>query len=285
MIITEIDNNMGLGNQLFCYATTRAIAYKKSYEFGIQGAKTYKGKDIIDLDFGMSIPTNHTYIYIQENLIRSSDGVDISPADDRILNCPDGSKLAGNLQAMSYIKDYKKELTEWLSIKPEKVINNFNHDDCCILHLRGGDHIGAPANSFLQMEYYARAMQIMKSRNPNMKFYMVSDDIRVANIYCKELDIYLTGSLMDGGQDKYKASHHIGGDVSVDYAILNSCRNVIMSNSTFAFWPVWTNKNNPFVICPKFWFGHNRGYWSTGDMQVDEWNYLDKDGNYEETTV
>jgi hypothetical protein len=280
MLITQLYDGAGLGNQLWVYATTRALAYSKGYDFAIQGTETYKGKEIIDLDFGVKILEGMSYVYIQENFIRNSAGVDISPADENILNVKDGSKISGNLQAMSYIKDHKKELTEWLSIKPEKIMDNFNHDDCCVMHLRGGDHIGAPANSFLQMEYYARAMQIMKSKNPNMDFYMVSDDIRIANIYCKELDIYLTGSLIDGSQDKYRASHHIGGDISVDYAILNNAKNVIMSNSTFAFWPVWTNKNNPFVVAPFGWFAYNQPekYWSTGDMKVDEWTYLDKNG-------
>ena len=36
MIVTEIYKGQGLGNQLWCYITTRVMAKDKGYNFGIQ---------------------------------------------------------------------------------------------------------------------------------------------------------------------------------------------------------------------------------------------------------
>ena len=37
IIATELLKGQGLGNQLFCYVTTRALAYKKGFDFAILG--------------------------------------------------------------------------------------------------------------------------------------------------------------------------------------------------------------------------------------------------------
>ena len=41
MIITELYHGQGLGNQLFAYVTTRMLAHKLGYEFGITGKENF----------------------------------------------------------------------------------------------------------------------------------------------------------------------------------------------------------------------------------------------------
>ena len=287
MIFTTIYQESGFSNQIWKAMTLRAIAKKQGYNFHIIGEDVYKGKNIIDLDFGKVGFEEGDFSYsgsYQEKLVRNSIGVDISPADPFILDIPDHFHIDGNLQAVSYIKDYKTDIIEWLNIKPEKENYEFSHDNICLLHLRGGDHIGAPANSFLGKNYYANAMKYMTHINPAMHFYLLSDDIRVAQDYAHSLGISLAGSLVTGEPDPYKSDYHLGGDISIDWAILNSAKNVILSNSTFAFWPVWTNKNNPNVVAPWKYMNFNNSddNWSTGDMHVDEWNYIDNKANFYE---
>ena len=36
MLATEILNGQGIGNQLFCYVTTRSIAHDRGLQFGIK---------------------------------------------------------------------------------------------------------------------------------------------------------------------------------------------------------------------------------------------------------
>lgn len=279
MLITELHEGSGLGNQLWNYVVTRTIAYNKGYYFGIMGKEQYKGKNIIDIDFGGQYFSKPFFSY-QESLVRNEIGIDITPPDKNLINIKDNTKISGIMQSMSYIKEHKILISDWLTIKIEKKTNNFSSDDICICHLRGGDYRGCSANSLMQPIYYKRAMDFMKQKNPNMKFYLISDDANLAKLYAGILGIDIIGSMLLDNPDPYKASHHIGGNIEIDYAILNSAKNVIISNSTFAFWPVWTNKNNPYVIAPYRWFAHNLDgdFWSTGDMKVDEWNYIDKNG-------
>ena len=40
MLATEFLHGQGLGNQLFCYVTTRMLAHRLGYDFGIKGLKS-----------------------------------------------------------------------------------------------------------------------------------------------------------------------------------------------------------------------------------------------------
>jgi len=74
-----------------------------------------------------------------------------------------------------------------------------------------------------------------------------------------------------------------GGPVSIDYSILNTAKYAIISASTFAFWPVWTNNELINVIAPKYWFDWSRsnGWWRPEDGIVNDerWLWLDTDGD------
>ena len=56
----------------------------------------------------------------------------------------------------------------------------------------------------------------------------------------------------------------------------------LISASTFAFWPIWTNKQLLNVIAPKYWFDWSRsdGWWRPKDGIVndDRWLWLSKYG-------
>ena len=59
MIGTEFINGQGLGNQLFCYVTARAVALENGYEFGTAGQERFavnihsdRGMYFMDVDLG-----------------------------------------------------------------------------------------------------------------------------------------------------------------------------------------------------------------------------------------
>ena len=62
MIGTEFLDGQGLGNQLFCYVTARAIAEENGYEFGTAGQECFavnihsnRGMYFMDVDLGYAI--------------------------------------------------------------------------------------------------------------------------------------------------------------------------------------------------------------------------------------
>lgn len=281
MIINELYQGSGFGNQLYCYAVTRCIALANGYDFGIQGKEVYKGRDIIDLDFGKEVTPEDIKYHYKENFVLNEYNLDVSPADLNLFSVKDGTKIEGNMQAISYIERYKDVICEWMKIKEEKINLKYSDISMCVCHLRGNDYVNSPADSLLRIDYYKHAMNQMLRRNNDMQFVLVSDDYNLGNQYADELKIEFVGSTANGDMDKYIAPHHRGGDISVDYAIMNSAQNLIISNSTFAWWAAWTNKNLQNIIAPWGWFTHNHpaNFWSVGDSRVREWDYIDREGN------
>lgn len=290
MIVNEFYNTEGLGNQLWCYVVTRVLALDHGYNFGILSPEKFRGKEFMDLDFGFPVngiksdtwsnllPQGITSYY-KEELIRNRYGIDISPADQKLLNIKDCTKIDGHFQSMKYVENNKNEIVRWLQVKENP---KYTNDNDVVIHLRGGDYIGSPANTLLPLSYYLYSIEYMKSIIPNAKFYVVTDDYNLARSYFDGI-AEIVGSTPTGILGNNRASHHIGGEVETDYTIIHSAKNIIMSNSTFAFWAAWTNINMKNVIAPKYWFTYNHpdNFWSTAEMRVKEWKYLDRNGHIE----
>jgi len=292
MIITEFYNGQGLGNQLWCYFVTRIISEKKGYEFGIMTPDKFKGKEFMRIDFGNPViggigpeggpPITLPYgisKYYKEKLIRHPlSNLDISPLDESIINIDDNTKIDGIMQSYEYVKDYKGMVLNWIELEKNKIIKEYSSDDICIIHIRGGDFKSSPA--LMEREYYINSMNTVIGFKPEIKFYCVTDDPD----YCKTIlpEVEIIGSSTSKEKDANKGGHHLGGPIWMDYSILNNAKNLIISASSFSWWPVWTNLNNPFVIAPKYWAAYrmNSGYWSCGESLVDEWNYIDYNGSF-----
>jgi hypothetical protein len=289
MIITELYNGQGLGNQLWCYVVTRIIAQNKGYDFGIKGIEKFKGSEFLDLYWGgeviggdgpeggppHSLPANIKYYY-KEKLIRNpKNSIDISKRDDILLNIPDNTKIDGIMQSYDYVKYYKKQIKDWIQIKSNKNILKYSNDDICIIHIRGGDFLGSSA--FLQEEYYRNAMDYMREKNPNIIFYIVTDDVEYAKKVCPDIEII--GSSASGKCDSRKAEHHMGGPIWMDWTIIYNAKNLIISASSFSWWPTWLGGCEN-IIAPMYWgdYKNSDGYWSCGDSLIPGWKFLNRQG-------
>lgn len=290
MIVTELYDGQGLGNQLWCYFVTKIIAKHNGYDYGIIGKNKFKGKEFIKIDFGNQVingsgpeggpptklPDTILNYYKEKQIIHPSSRLDISDFDEQLWNVHDNTKIDGVMQSYSYIKSYKEYILNSINISSHDRYKKIENNNICIIHVRGGDFNNSLAS--LTQKYYNDAMNIFKQNNSNIKFYAVTDDVNT----CRNLlpNIPIIGSSELNQQDNHKANHHMGGPIEVDFNILNNCINVIISASSFSWWAVWLNKKNINVIAPKYWaaFKQSDGYWSTSDIVVPEWKYLDKNG-------
>jgi hypothetical protein len=290
MIVTELYNGQGLGNQLWCYFVTRIIAESNGYDFGVMSTHKFKAKDFMEIDFGLEViggdgpeggpPTslpNGIDNYYKEKLIRHQNSLlDISPIDPDLVRIPDNSKVDGVMQSYYYVNNYRDKILGWIRIKEDKKIYDYSDDNICVIHIRGGDFRHTQA--MLGSEYYRNAMNYFRGINPNMVFYIVTDDVNYSESILPGIEFI--GSIKTGESDPNKGEHHLGGPIWMDYSILNNAKNVIMSASSFGWWPVWTNPNNPIVVAPKYWaaYRQNSGYWSCGESFVEGWNFMNING-------
>jgi hypothetical protein len=69
-------------------------------------------------------------------------------------------------------------------------------------------------------------------------------------------------------------------DVGKDYATIKNARWLILSNSSFAYFPALVNEEAKFIIAPKYWARHNvsDGYWAMSTNLFKDFTYMDRDG-------
>lgn len=288
MLTCELTGNFG--NHLVEYVLTRVVAEKNGFKWGFNRTPShdyYNGKeqlDFLNIDYGIEhyapygafpIGITNTWEEKRETFYHI-DRVDYHPFQPDVFNVCDNTKLIIYCcQDARYYNDYKDKIRGWLSPKESAFVecwkqlylHNITLDEnVCVLNVRGGEYKGIP-NVLLRREYWDGAMRLMKLRNQNIKFIIITDDVP----YAKELFPEI--------QDIYHFS------IATDYLIINHAHNLILSNSSFAIFPTWLNMTqDKTVIAPRYWARHNvsSGYWASSDIWTFGWWFLDRNGQFYE---
>jgi len=281
MIITEIYNGQGLGNQLACYVTTRVVALDKGFDFGIMNHHKFKCLDFMDLNFGLpvvggsspyegspptTLPEGITN-YFREKDIRHPNGSDIRIDDPLLELINDNTKIDGVFQSEKRIIHRKEEIKKWLRVKPEKDCYDYSNENICVINFRGGEYANVP-EFYLSRSYWENAINRMREINPNFEFIVITDDVGRAKQFFPNFQV-------------------LHFDIAKDYTIIKNAHYLILSNSSFPYFATLTSETIKYILAPKYWGRHNisDGYWSCGYNIFQNHNYIDRDNNlftYEE---
>lgn len=273
MICTEFYDGQGLGNQLWLYVTTRTRAADMNVEFGIKNPEKFKGFEFLNLDFGIQVYGGHGpeggppevlpdgifYYYKEQQQFHPETGQDITNYDLDSIKVLDNTKVDGNFQGERFILHRKEEIRNWLRVKSNSKIIHLLDENMCIINFRGGEYRHM-LNVFLPLSYWYSAREKMLQLNPMMKFLVVTDDPKFA-------------------RSLFPRDEVIDQSMAEDYLAINQAKYLILSNSSFAWFPAWLNTNLIFCIAPKYWWGFNsNAYWSCAYNITSEWHYLDRSG-------
>jgi len=165
------------------------------------------------------------------------------------------------MQAEDYYLKYKEEIKEWLKVKPEYDCYDFSQDDLCILHIRCTDYMDCP-ELFIKKSYWKKGMKNMRKINPNMRFMIITNDVKEANKILPGIPAY-------------------NFDLAKDYSIIKNAKYLLLANSSFTYFPAFTSETVKYIIAPKYWARHNvsDGYWSSEQNIYTGFHYQDRKGN------
>ena len=297
MLAASIHEHAGLGNQIWRYVCCRVFAEHHGYDWGVSHPG-WRGP-FLNMDWGKEVNLNveedsdFTMVegfkhYYKEKWVHHAKAPgEIGDPDNKFYELPDNCYINGNFQRMSYVENRRDDIFDWLTYDDK--VTDYSAENICVIQLRGGDY--TTGHSMLPAMYYKMAMKRMKENNPKVEFVIVTDDPKTAGQMLPGVPV--VGSAVSEEKDQYQKNiswyTYPGGPVGIDYSILNTAKYAIISASTFAFWPIWTNKQLHAVIAPKYWFDWSRsdGWWRPKDGIVDDesWLYLDMQGDlYESKT-
>jgi hypothetical protein len=277
MIVTELYDGQGLGNQLWVYAAARSIAEHLNLPFALLGYERFKGRGFLRLEKSVGIkaedvekelrlngcrPFHETYYYDEDLRYISS------LFDDRVLLLSGNNKLDGLFQSEKYFFADVNRPREYFKLDETRRKNNEVSDDICVINLRGGEY--KRHKRLLLPEAYWRAAikNIITIEEGIKKFLVVTDDIRYAKAVFPEYEV-------------------LKGEIGDCYATLYSAKHVIVSNSSFSYFPVKTGVRKNVVIAPKYWarYGNRLKRWASPSNIYKSWLWQDSGGmlsTYEE---
>ena len=279
MIGTEFLDGQGLGNQLFCYISARCIAEDLGESFGTAGQErlavnvhSKKGMYFMNLDLGKDVTDPESCkrydekekrIYINDCVHDLVHGCYIAGTDEGIYDLQGGDDtvlIYGNMQSERYFGAHRDEICSWMKVRPEYDSDEYTSDDICVMNMRGGEYYGEH-ELFVEKKYWTDAMKYMKSIRSDMRFVIVTDDVEAAGKLFPKIP-----------------AHH--SELAKDYVTVKNARYLILSNSSFGFFPAYTSTTVKKIIAPKYWARHNvsDGFWASEQNIYSIFSYMDRDG-------
>lgn len=278
MIGTEFIKGQGLGNQLFCYVTARAIAKEKGVAFGTANQGQFannihsnRGMYFMDIDLGHEITREEkkhlkryeeaqVRLYLGNSRHDMEHGCYVSGADPGMQAIADDTLLYGNLQDESYFGHDRDSIRQWLKVKAEYDSYEFSKENLCIINMRGGEYTGSP-ELFIDRKYWLNGMKHMKRIRPDMEFLIITDDVEAA------------GKVLPG-----IPAYHF--DMGKDFVTLKNASYLLLSNSSFACLAAFISETVKYIIAPKYWARYNvsDGYWASEQNIYSIFHYQDRKG-------
>jgi hypothetical protein len=286
----------GLGNQLFQYATGKAVAKRlevelqldvthlidrtarenftyRNYELGVFQIKDkiatvdearryvpnfWACSEFTKKLFQLKRIFNGRFLYSEKKKFCF---------EDRILSVKDNSYLYGYFQSPEYFEHCRAELLNDLQLRTSideqnsKWIDKIKKENSVSIHVRRGDYLKNNPFQVLDVEnYYRSAIQEICEKVNNPVFYIFTNDYHWAQEHFSELE------------NKIIVNHNKDDKSYLDMVLMSNCHHNIIANSSFSWWGAWLNKHtDKIVIAPKNWFKEDSYLQNTYDLLPLSW--------------
>jgi hypothetical protein len=271
MIIVRLSG--GLGNQMFQYATGRAVAARSGVPlkldvtafvrddnraFALDGfriAATVATEAEITRFLGAGYKELSTRLRLRlqrllPHALRTLIWERGLPYESRLRQVGSSAYLAGYWQSESYFSDIADRLRDELTLfdppsaEGQAMSAEMQARDSLSVHVRRGDYVSHPLyGGICTGDYYRRAVDSVCRRVPGIHAYLFSDDIAWAE------------ANLDLGCETTYVRPRQGARDHEDIWLMSLCRHHVIANSSFSWWGAWLGKNRAkIVVAPRRWF-------------------------------
>ncbi len=258
----------GLGNQLFCYAAARRLAWVNDAELVLDAVTGFKFDHLYQRTYALGIfriparmatppeqmePLGRLRRLISRKLSERKPlahrryiqqvGVDFDPGIVT-LRLQEGTTYFDAFgQSEWYFADIRELLLQDLAmLAPSdqsnlEIAKQIEASPSVALHVRWFDAGDAAHSSNMSLAYYAQAIRLLLSKVGRVHFFIFSDK--------PEQAAALLAPLMQG-QSCTVVRHNAGSGANpeADFWLMRQCRHFIIGNSTFAWWAAWLGEHS-----------------------------------------
>jgi hypothetical protein len=290
MVIVRLKG--GIGNQLFQFAFGRAVALERKEELYFD--LTYLTENplkFIPRDFKLTFLNDYELIdnltvlqvntwynqghvaYLTDSFPKTSILAVLHQKETKAV------LLDGYYQDEFYFlnhQDYiRREITELLDyhlqISDAAIELRPDTDNHVAVHVRRGDY-NLPetlkVHGICDIDYYAEAIQTIKSKLSNPHFYLFSDDVQEINAIFRQL---LDPVEMTNISACIKESGLRDKDL-IEMAIMSRCKHFIIANSSFSWWTSYLSGHpDKIVVAPQHWYQDKGLSQLAEDLALKSW--------------
>jgi len=132
------------------------------------------------------------------------------------------------------------------------------------VHVRRGDFASlddaAQVHGLCSIDYYRRAISLVREHCPECRFLVFSDDLEWARA---ELPLDASAVFVNGNAETPEQ----------DLALMSACKHHIIANSSFSWWAGWLGYSpEQIVIAPAPWYASPK--LDARDLAVSRWQYI-----------
>ncbi len=286
MIIVEIGR--GLGNSMFVYAAGKALAEHHKTELKLDTSylkswprwEKYGGLWEVELSYlnisSKEATKEETRKFVFKTGFRPIDklirkyklfekNVHYFPSHGSIEEfyaLPDNIYLWGYMGGEKFFKTVKKIIQKEFNLKEENkqkikpLLEKISKENSVSIHVRRKDVLTLKNAYILSVDFYKEAVEIIKKKVKNPKFYVFSDDIE----WCKKNFADIKNIEFTNGNKGYEI-----------FELMKSCKHNILAVSALSWWAGYLNANpNKIVIAPRH-FSHFKNAKIEKDFFPKDW--------------
>jgi hypothetical protein len=243
--------NGRLGNNMFQIATSLSLAKQHNTE-AIFDYTTWAGhRGEIPVDLSM-----FSYNFKRGNY-QAVEAYNETHSSYNKIQTSNDVRLSGFYQSWKYFDDIRDELLNQYFQPSDTIVHSLSKynisPNSLGISIRRGDYLMLQSNHcVLSTDYYQNAIDRYFLSNTE-EIYIFSDDIE----WCKNIF----------GSDV----HYVSDTIGTQLFLMTKMQNLILSNSTFAWWGAYLNQNNGIVVAPDPWFGPDYLDKDTSDLYHPSW--------------
>ena len=292
-VIVRIEG--GIGNQLFCYAAARRLALVNNAELviddvtGFARDRRYRREYALD---HFNIPSRKATLAerlepferyrrgmmkwvsnrkpFAERRYMEQEGLAF---DERLLSLQVKGTiyLDGYWQSEDYFKDVEKTIREDLQIiSPGDEFNQHMAEEihecnAVAVHVRFFDGLESTPVHNVSIDYYQRAIELLKSKIDSPHYFLFSDNPDAAR----------ASLALPEGRVTFVFHNHGDENAYADLWLMTQCRHFIIANSTFSWWGAWLGqKMNSLVVAPDPDSFDPGNFWAIRGLVPTRWTRL-----------
>jgi len=256
----------GLGNQMFIYALYQHLKtiYPNEHIYGCYKSNSLNVHYGLEIEkvFDISLPPATVMTDIISLIYRSCKRMGLTCQKNKTTFTGydivfDGYWLDKFFYKGKNIKELFRFRNIDLSDDNKRILKLIDLSDSVSLHVRRGDYHNKENfklfGQFCNDDYYRKAVNVVKEKVSNPKFFVFSDDIEWVK---NKMEL----------ENVFYVNTNRGKNSWIDMYLMSHCRHTIMANSTFSYWAAMLKARSGVVVYPKKWY-----FWDNPDIFSDEW--------------